>query len=145
MSLLERKASRVLFVCLGNICRSPMAAALSLKLFGDRIVAESSGLNPVYDQATDEAIRVMSERGIDISEHQSRSVREVDLDGFDYIIAATPLIKTKLPAVKRPETIITWNVEDPYGGDLDVYRNCAKEIAAELKIFSELLDTRVID
>lgn len=132
----------LLFVCLGNICRSPMAAAFAEKFLGDQVHSESAGINPVYDQATPEAIRVMSERGIDISDHQSMAVREVDLDGFDHVIALTPSIRAMLPPVKQHERIVTWDIADPYGGDLAEYRECATEIERELKAFLDRLKTQ---
>jgi protein-tyrosine-phosphatase len=122
-----------------------MAAAFAQHLLKDRVHSRSAGINPVYDRATDEAIRVMSERGIDISDHRSRSVQEVDLDEFDCVVALTPSIRKMLPPVKRPERIVTWNIADPYGGDLAEHRACATEIERELKVFLESLDTGTVD
>jgi protein-tyrosine-phosphatase len=124
---------RLLFVCIGNICRSPMAAALAAKLFGERVSVESAGISPVYDEATPEAVRVMSEVGLDISSHRTRSVSEVELDRFDTIVALTPSVRAGLPPTCRPERIVTWEIEDPYGGDLEVYRECARAIETELR------------
>jgi protein-tyrosine phosphatase len=124
---------RILFVCIGNICRSPMAAALAEKLFGDRISSESAGISPVYDEATPEAVWVMSERGLDISDHRTRSASEVDLDRFDLIVALTPSVRAGLPPTSKPERVLTWEIEDPYGGDLDIYRECARAIEVALR------------
>ncbi len=70
---------RILFVCTGNICRSPMALVLFRDMVGkDRslrsagIEADSAGTNPVYFAATPEAIGVMHEYGLDLTGHASK-------------------------------------------------------------------------
>ena len=133
MSSTDCRPRRVLFVCQGNICRSPMAAAVAQAMYGDQIAAESAGLNPVYDTATPEAIEVMREQGLDISAHRSRNVHGLDLEPFDLIVALTPSIAARLPRVDRPERVAVWDIDDPYGGDLAVYRSCAAVIKEKLK------------
>jgi len=129
----DQEPRRVLFVCQGNICRSPMAAAMAQEMFGDQIATESAGLNPVYDTATSEAVAVIREQGFDISAHRSRNVRDLDLEPFDVIVALTPSIAARLPRVDRPGRVVVWNIDDPYGGDLAVYRSCAAAIKEKLK------------
>ncbi len=128
-----QQPARVLFVCLGNICRSPMAAAMAEQMYSARVHAESAGLNPVYDAATDEAAAVMRERGLDISAHRSRRVRSLDLSSFEMVVALTPSIAARLPPVQPPTRVVVWDVDDPYGGDLAVYRRCASVIQEQLR------------
>ncbi|MEM8686808.1 MAG: low molecular weight protein-tyrosine-phosphatase [Pseudomonadota bacterium] len=82
----------ILFVCLGNICRSPMAEGLF------RHVAETQGLNVVVDsagcgawhegEAPDERGQAtLRSRGIDISDQKARQVEAVDFETFDLVIA----------------------------------------------------------
>ena len=74
----------VLFLCTGNSCRSQMAEGLCRHLRGDSISASSAGiekhgLNPL-------AVKVMSEIGIDISGHHSKTLDEIDTDKLDLVI-----------------------------------------------------------
>lgn len=84
---------RVLFICLGNICRSPMAEAIFKDLvrkegLEDRIYCESAGTsceeqgNPVYHQTAS----LLSKIGIDTSSKRARQLKQSDID-FDYLIA----------------------------------------------------------
>lgn len=85
---------RVLFVCWGNICRSPMAEYIFKDMvekegLADIFYIESAATsteelgNPVYPPARDELRR----HGIDCRGHHARQVRRDDYDKFDYIIA----------------------------------------------------------
>jgi protein-tyrosine-phosphatase len=72
---------KVLFICTGNTCRSPMAEAILNKMLQDRapnshgIISLSAGLNALDDmEATPQAIEIMRSVGIDLSRHRSRSV-----------------------------------------------------------------------
>jgi protein-tyrosine phosphatase len=67
----------ILVVCVGNICRSPMAEALLRDaLRGQRdISVESAGLGALVDHpAAEHAVALMQERGLDISEHRARQI-----------------------------------------------------------------------
>jgi len=111
-------------------------------MFGERIAAESAGISPVYDTATPEALAVMSEQGLDLLRHRSRSVHHVDLEPFDVIVALTPSIAARLPPVDRPERVRVWDIDDPYSGDLATYRNCAGSIKEKLKTL--LIDVKAL-
>lgn len=133
MSSTHQRPCRVLFVCLGNICRSPMAAAMAQDMLGAPIAAESAGLNPLHDAATAEAVEVMRERGLDLTGHRSRDVHELDLEPFDLVVALTPAIAARMPHMDGPERLVVWDIDDPYGGDLAVYRSCASAIEDQLR------------
>lgn len=83
---------RVLFVCLGNICRSPLAEALFRHHVGemglaDRIHVESCGTGPwhVGHQADARTRAEAQRRGVDLESHRARQFRPDDLAGFDHI------------------------------------------------------------
>lgn len=135
----------VLFVCTGNVCRSPMAAGL----FYDQATREddhsairicSAGIWALVGQAaTAYARQVMSERDLDIDAHHGRNLTQQQVDDADLI-----LVMTKRHAAiirrdhKRSEgkvfllsemTGAAFDIEDPYGGSLADYRQTATELA----------------
>lgn len=70
------KFSRVLIVCMGNICRSPVAEAL-LKARLPHLTIESAGLGALVDQGVDSTARTLAEEdGLTVSEHKARLVTE---------------------------------------------------------------------
>ena len=84
---------RILFVCLGNICRSPAAEAMMQMLverngLADRVVLDSAGTYGGHSGERSDARmrRAALARGIDIT-HRARQVREEDFERFDMIIA----------------------------------------------------------
>lgn len=85
---------RVLFVCLGNICRSPMAEGVFRHLLRQgglehRIKTDSAGTHAYHvDEAPDpRAQMTLRRRGIDISDLRGRKVTPADLEVFDYVLA----------------------------------------------------------
>ena len=56
-----KKNQSILFICYGNVCRSPMAEGLAKKKFLNNVQIESAGLAPVFDAASPEAVEVMRE------------------------------------------------------------------------------------
>lgn len=80
----------ILMICLGNICRSPMAEGLlrhKAKINKLNINADSAGFEPFHldDPPDNRAIKTMKNHGIDISQHKMRLFREADFDLYDRI------------------------------------------------------------
>lgn len=76
--------SKILFLCTGNSCRSQMAEGWAKELKGNQIEAYSAGiekhrLNPL-------AVKVMAEAGVDISSAHSKSIEELPVREFDWVI-----------------------------------------------------------
>jgi protein-tyrosine phosphatase len=79
---------KILFVCTGNRCRSPFAAA-SLASFTEGLPVEvdSAGTAEIGAQPpTDKALQVARSLGIDLSDHRSKSIAHVDASGFDAVV-----------------------------------------------------------
>jgi protein-tyrosine-phosphatase len=126
----------ILFVCLGNICRSPIAEAMAQEILGESVRAESAGLIAMSgNRATPEAVEAARERGFDIRHHRARNLSEIDLSSFDRIVALNRDIAARLERDYGvpTETLVVWEVEDPFGLDTDVYRSCASEIDKALR------------
>lgn len=85
------KLTKVLFVCTGNLCRSPMAAGLAQAALGEEsgVVFRSAGFVKAGRPATRESIEVMAGMGVDISGHRSALVRDVIGSNPDLIICMT--------------------------------------------------------
>jgi protein-tyrosine phosphatase len=80
---------RVLVVCVGNICRSPMAEALLQSRIASRgVLVESAGIGALVGHPADPiAVELMKERGLDISPHRARQLAADDGTLFDLILA----------------------------------------------------------
>src|SRR5437016_6276477 len=133
------RAVRLLFVCIGNTCRSPLAAAVASALLGSRAHAESVGVTETGRPAASEAIAVLQERfGIDLTTHRSRHLREVTLTQFDVLIALDPIVYAPLRErcpVPPPE-ILLWPVHDPYLEGLDAYHQCLAELQTTIEAYA---------
>ncbi len=119
---------KALFVCGENACRSQMAEAFMNEMAGER-VAESSGTFP-GERVNPKAIQVMSEVGIDISGARPKLFRLEDVDHFDRIISFGCIAKATFPA---PERLEEWQIADPSGHSLDVFRHVRDEIRARVE------------
>ena len=126
-------ADRLLFVCTGNTCRSPMAAALAQ----DRgYAAMSAGVAAQRsDGAAPFAARALrSARGLDLSDHTPRDVEALDLSDYAMIVAMAPNVARHLRTEYDvpPDRLVTWTIPDPYGGTMTDYRYCLEQIDTSL-------------
>ncbi|MCJ7679792.1 MAG: low molecular weight phosphatase family protein [Candidatus Aminicenantes bacterium] len=134
----EKEVTRLLFVCYGNICRSPMAEGLANHIPGGAVKAESAGIGAVPGPATKEAVAALKKKyNIDISAHRARHVRDVNLDLFDYLIAMDSMVYSRLrEAGLVPESkLFEWNIEDPIGTPVWVFEKIAEKIQDRLDNF----------
>ena len=113
--------AKVLFICLGNSCRSIMAEALARHRCGDRWEAASAGLNPLGFVAP-ETLAVLAEIGVDLAGLRSKGLEEFDLTEYRLLINLSEhSLKRRIP----PESAMRVRrrpVLDPYGRGLDIYR-----------------------
>jgi arsenate reductase len=102
---------RVLILCTGNSARSQMAEGLLRHDAGDRFEVASAGTCP--SEVRPEAIAVMREIGIDISEHRSKSVDEFAGRQFDYVLTVCDDAKESCPLFPGPTNRIHHSFDDP--------------------------------
>ena len=150
------KIGTILFVCYGNICRSPMAEFLFERLAlanGVRGVrAASAGLHAVPgNQSPPEALEVMAEIGVDMSGHRARPVLPSMDSEHDLILAMDRYNLRELNNLFPHSThktglvssfakrSIKKDILDPYGGPLDDYRYSRDSILTSLRCFIEQL------
>jgi len=130
---------RVLILCTGNSARSQMAEGLLRRLAGDRFEVASAGVSPSHVRP--EAISVMHELGIDISQHRSKSVDEFDGQHFDYVITVCDNANERCPLFPANTTRLHWSFADPAAveGDeqsrLTAFRRVRDEILQQLRLF----------
>lgn len=105
----EAQRTRVLFVCVGNACRSQMAEGFARAYGQDVIVAASAGLAPAMSVATD-TIRAMEEKNIDLRHHFPKALRQLSRAQFDLIVNMSG---SELPPPYDGIATRTWNVPDP--------------------------------
>ena len=109
---------RVLFLCTGNSTRSQMAEALLRQLAGDTVDAYSAGSHP--KSVHQNAVRVMRERGIDISSNGSKPLSRFTRRRFDYVVTLCDRVREICPEFPGGPERIHWSVADPaLEGDTD--------------------------
>ncbi len=111
---------RLLFVCVGNSCRSQMAEGFARAMGGDRIIAASAGTMSA-EQVAPKAVAAMAELGIDISGQRPKALTEEMLDAADRVFIMGCDARRYCPAIWL-ENAEDWDLEDPMGQGLDKYR-----------------------
>src|SRR4030042_2260711 len=110
MNINLKKKMKILILCTGNSCRSQMAEGF-FKKYRKYWTVESAGITPM--ELNPLAVRVMAEKGIDISHQKSKSVKKfLDLS-FDYIITVCDNAKESCPLFPGKAQNIHWDIEDP--------------------------------
>ena len=114
---------RVLFVCIGNSCRSQMAEGFARAYGSDVMLAASAGVAPALMVAADTR-RAMKEKNIPLDDHFPKSLQQLANVPFDLIVNMSGV---ELPAdLKAP--VRTWKVRDPIGTKYDVHCGVRDEI-----------------
>lgn len=132
---------KILFVCTGNTCRSPMAEGLFRTLAPEH-ECSSAGLSALPGQpASPQAVLCCKELGVDISAHRSRQLTKAELSQWDLFFPMTRAHGQVLEAAGAPGERVYYpgEIADPYGGDLTVYRACRDRIMDELLRLREAL------
>jgi len=127
---------RILFVCYGNICRSPMAAGIAAKRLAGRVEAASAGIAAAGGPPSDDAILVMKlVYEVDISGHVAKSIADYDLKLFDDVVAMDLAIYSYLKNLRAvpEERLSGWDIEDPLGRGYDAYKEAAGKIERRLE------------
>lgn len=130
---------KVLFLCTGNSCRSQMAEGFLRHLAGEEFEAHSAGIMP--SQVNPFAIEVMREKGIDISQQNSKNVTGYVGKHFPYIITVCDNAKEHCPVFPGPAIRLHWSLPDPAEAQgsreerLSVFRSVRDDIESRIRNF----------
>lgn len=135
---------KILFVCSGNTCRSPMAEGYLKSLNLPDVEVKSAGISATeFDTVAENSVAAMKEIGIDISAHSATPLTRELAEAQDKIICMTATHKAILEysGVKADISVLGGGISDPYGSDIDTYIVCRNEIIYEI---DKLIEKAVI-
>jgi arsenate reductase len=129
---MKKKKEKVLFLCTHNSARSQIAEGILNSLYADKYEAYSAGVQPSH--VSPYAIESLRELGIDISNHSSKSINEIQDKKFDYVVTVCDNIKESCPFLPGKK-LIHKGFMDPASidGSIDEIMNGFRKIRDEIK------------
>ena len=151
--------TKILMVCLGNICRSPLAEGiLASKLPKDKFYVDSAGTGNWHagEQPDKRSIATAKNHGVDISKQKARQFKTSDFDTFDYIFVMdnnnkTDVLKLAKTENQRKKVELMLNVlfpnenvavPDPYYGDMSDFENVYQMLDQATTLLAEQLKAK---
>ena len=139
---------KIIFICTGNTCRSPMAEGLFRAHGGEDktgLTAASAGLFTQDGMpASQNAVAAAAELGADITAHRSRMLTPDMAQDAHYLVCMTGAHYDRLcelfpDCADKVFTLLPEDISDPFGGDLETYRRAAAEIDKGVRSIIERL------
>ncbi len=143
---------KVLFVCVGNMCRSPLLERL-FEVYAEKrnfeCEVESAGLIDHAKPMSENSVAVLKERGIEPKTHISKLVAKDLVAGSDLVVAMTDRIRDKVVdkfgcadkvVSLSDDRLLGKEVEDPYGFDMTVYRRVGDDLARACQYILRMLE-----
>ena len=153
-----KDVKKILIVCTGNSCRSIMAEGYLVKRFNDLMIQDSiiisSGTGAIPGlKPTKDAIEVMKEQGIDVSEYISSSLSKMHIQSADAVLAMEPRHRERaldmVPEAKKKIYLLrefsseenrkSDSIDDPIGRPIEFYREVFEIIKNSIEGFLKWL------
>lgn len=141
---------KIMFICSGNTCRSPLAEGLFKKYLNENNITDievgSAGVGAFPGDAVSiNSILVAVNRGVDISEHRARNINPEHLLTTDLFFCMSDSHKQVLLRHCDENKIVVLNVPDPYGRPIENYEECAKMLESQFpQILGKIQNTITI-
>ncbi len=129
-------SKRVLFVCIGNACRSPMAEGFANYYGRGWLSATSVGSHPA-GFIMPNTVKIMQEKGIDVSSQTSKGLSSVDWERLDWVVILEASLSDYIHAPSPRTEVLHWFLPDPVGQPLEVYREVRDQIEVKVLDFIE--------
>ena len=127
---------RVLFVCIGNSCRSQMAEGFARAYGDDVLIAASAGLAPAFRVAAD-TMRSMAEKNIDLKDHFPKGLRQLGRAEFDVVVNMSG---SYLPSTFPDARVVDWDIPDPVA--MEYSEHCEVRDAIERRVMALIVELR---
>ena len=132
----QQEKTRVLFVCIGNACRSPMGEAIARQDAGDVIEALSAGIYPM-GMIPETTRRILEQNGYSATGLRSKSMGEVESEEIDLVVNLSGYARAQ--ALQGFARVEEWPVSDPYGADDATYQRILEEIRGRVNDLAQRL------
>jgi len=128
------KRRNILFVCIGNTCRSPMAEYIARDISNNHICVTSCGINVTSMRINRKTVEVINDKlKIDLSKKTTELISNLELDKFDTIYSLDKAASKYLKELDiDTENLVELFVEDPFNLNLDKYYDIFNEIFIKL-------------
>jgi len=127
---------RVLFVCIGNACRSPMGEAIARKEANDVMEASSAGFYPM-GLIPEMTQTVLQRNGYSPIGLRSKGLREIRSEEIDLVVNLSGY--TRAQSLGKFVEVENWEVSDPYGADEATYQRILEELRRRVRELAQRL------
>lgn len=140
---------KIMFICSGNTCRSPLAEGLFKKYLADNNINDievgSAGVGAFPgDEVSINSVLAAIKYGVDISGHRARNINPEHLATTDVFFCMTDSHKSVLTRYCDESKIAVLNVPDPYGRPLEIYEECAKQLESKFPQILEMIQNTLV-
>ena len=118
---MNKDLKSIIFACIGNSCRSQMAEGIANHLSERKVSVQSAGTKPEKN-VTPFAVQVMKEIGIDISNQKPKLITIDMLKASTHFVSMGCGVQEACPVPIGVPNIEDWDIEDPWGKDIQFFR-----------------------